>query len=368
MRVDFFSFMYSPKELRKSWLDNIEMVIQSGMFIGGPYVKSFEDAWATTCWSKFSVGVSNGLDGLIIGLKALGIGSSHKVAVPAHTFIATWTAILSVGATPIGIDVDCDGLMDLEKLEEVINDVDAVMPVHMHGTMVDMRALVQVCSTATSGKTIKIVEDASQAHGVTSREGVRPGQLSDLAVYSLYPTKNFGALGDAGVITTDNSEIYERLLVLRNYGSDTSDKYLHIAEGFNNRLDSLQAAVLISNLEHLDEWNRIRQELASIYVQLLEDKFTFLQLTRGDSVRHHLCILTENRNQLRKFLEESEIKTEIHYPRVAGNEAAQIYKTQDKLYPRAQEIANKTLSLPISQWHSFDQIEFVSERLLEWVK
>jgi dTDP-4-amino-4,6-dideoxygalactose transaminase len=366
MNVDFFSFSYAPDALKELWLNQFKEVIQGGVFIGGPHVKRFEEAWSNYNSAEYSVGVSNGLDGLIIALMSLNIGIGHRVAVPAHTFIATWTAVLAVGATPVGVDVDEEGLIDLEKFADLADQVDAVIPVHMHGTMVDMTKLLGICTSNQRGERVKVVEDASQAHGVVSRESIKPGQLSDLAVYSLYPTKNLGALGDAGVITTNNEEIFEKLCVLRNYGSSKYDKYFHEVKGFNNRLDPIQASILSANLSLLNEWNQIRRELSSIYIRELTARFPIMQRNREDSVRHHFCILTNKRLELREYLVKNNIRTEIHYPRVAAYEAAKIYGLKNSHYPVAEKIARETLSLPLSQWHNQEQIGYVVRIIMKW--
>lgn len=366
MKVDFFSFNKAPTELRNIWINEIHEVIKEGIFVGGRYLESFENEWNSFTKSNFAVGVSNGMDGLVLGLRSLNIGEGDFVAVPAHTFIATWNAVISVGATPVGVDVDEDGLMDLNQLSDLTSTIDAVIPVHMHGSPVDMKTLYQICNSPNLKAPIRIIEDASQAHGVLCPDGTPLGKYSDLVVYSMYPTKNLGALGDAGIVTTDRQEISERIRSLSNYGSAKKDKYLHKEIGFNNRLDPIQAAILSKNLNFLTDWNSIRKKLSSVYIERLSAKVRILQVSRTDSVRHHLCILVNKRDTLREFLFCRGIKTEIHYPYSAGEEVMNFLGNPSS-FPNAKSIANSTLSLPLSQWHSEDEIDYVASQVLSWI-
>jgi dTDP-4-amino-4,6-dideoxygalactose transaminase len=367
VNVDFFSFDYAPSSLKQEWAKKVDNVIREGIFIGGSQVREFENLWAKYTNSKYALGVSNGLDGLILALRSIGIGEGDVVGVPAHTFIATWTAVISVGATPLGIDVDNQGLINLSILRNLSPTLSAVIPVHMHGSTVDMQEVHDICLNQDLSKPVKIIEDASQSHGALCSNGEKIGTFSDVAVYSLYPTKNLGALGDAGIITTNNQSIFEKISLLRNYGSMLDNKYEHTILGFNNRLDNIQASILTHNLEYLPAWNRHRQELADIYIEELGGDVEILQAHRSDSVRHHLCVLVERRNELRVFLKSRGISTEIHYPKVAGSEANKILG-KDVRFVNAEKIANSVLSLPLSQWHSKNQIHHVINSIKEWYK
>ena len=367
MNVDFFSFHYAPEELRKRWSEKISTTIQDGQFIGGPHVDQFEAAWSEFTQSKYSVGVSNGFDALVLALKSLNIEKGDFVALPAHTFIATWNAVISIGAVPIGIDVDADGLLDLNEFQEVIEKfpIRAVIPVHMHGSTVDIRTLSNICNNESKYGKVYIVEDASQAHGAKNTDGSHLGKYSDLVAYSLYPTKNLGALGDAGIITTDDNQRALKLRSLRSYGSKPENKYFHEELGFNNRLDPIQATILTENLQFLTEWNEVRIMLSNRYISALESHIPIMQRARKDSVRHHLCIKSTKRDELRKFLLTNGISTESHYPRVAGKEAMKFLGLEAD-FRNSEEIAKTTLSLPLSQWHSTKQIDYVVSVLQTW--
>lgn len=366
MKVDFFSFKYAPQEIKTKWYEAVRKSIDAGIFIGGPLVSQFENLWAEYCECQYAVGVSNGLDGLILALRSLGISVGDKVAVPAHTFIATWNAVIAVGATPVGIDVDRDGLMDLERLQLEIDKVDAVIPVHMHGAMVDMAKVAKMCEEYGRENKIGIVEDASQSHGAVFHNHTKAGVHSDAVVYSLYPTKNLGALGDAGVITTNRKDLAQKLKRLTNYGADLGNKYSHLELGYNNRLDPIQAAILIENLNFLASGNLKRQELSNFYMRELSERVEFLQELRTDSVRHHICILTESRDDLVIFLRSRGIGAEIHYPQVAGIEANRFLRTSAS-FPVSERISRTTLSLPLSPWHTEDQISYVIEQIQKWL-
>ena len=222
-KVPYFSFAMTPEELKTKWKVAAASVIDQGIFIGGQLVSEFESEFAKFLGVEESVGVGNGLDGLTIALKSLGIGEGNVVAVPAHTFIACWLAIDLVGATPIGVDVDESGLIDLGKLKEMDVRIDAVMPVHLHGAMVDMGDLMSWASE----RQIKVIEDASQAHGALQR-GKYAGTFGDAGVFSLYPSKNLGAAGDAGIVTFQNAIYSSVARSIRSYGSNPNNKYNHL--------------------------------------------------------------------------------------------------------------------------------------------
>jgi dTDP-4-amino-4,6-dideoxygalactose transaminase len=358
--IPFFSLNKIPDSLKGEWLSVISKVIEGGQYIGGLQVRKFEENWAATVGVQYAIGVGNGLDGLVIALRALGIGSGDCVAVPAHTFIATWNAVKLVGATPIGIDVDDLGLINLDILESLDLDIKCVIPVHMHGAMVDMHRL----STWAKKKQILLIEDASQAHMATIGD-ITAGQASDIGVFSLYPTKNLGALGDAGIVVTNDGNLASKIRSIANYGASPSDKYLHEEFGVNSRLDSVQAAILNVNLSNLDAWNLRRREIAQLYIGNLRENSVLKIMNKIllSSVWHHFPIISEERDQLLLHLRSNGISSEIHYPRTAAEEYFQITGLTKIDFPRAQSLAKRILSLPISPWHSDDEILRVCEVL-----
>ena len=356
--IPFFSFNAAPKSLKKSWVKAIRATIDSGVFINGPDVTAFENEFARKINSNFAIGTSNGFDGLVVALRALGIGAGSKVAVPAHTFIATWTAVLAAGATPVGIDVNNFGLMDVNALRRVASDVDAVIPVHLHGAMVDMRRLQEIAREFG----IKVIEDASQAHLGKDAYGYA-GTQSDIGVFSLYPTKNLGALGDAGVITTQDPELDSTIRSLINYGSEVNNKYEYERIGSNKRLDEIQASVLLLNLEKLEEWNTRRIELANTYFDQLDGLPVEFMHKGVDSIFHHFCIRVDNRDLVRTKLKEAGVGTEIHYPKTAAHQISKLQGTRMGEFPNAVKISSQILSLPMSPWHTEKQVYKVTESI-----
>lgn len=354
--VPFFSLVKAPDSMKAEWTSAVKLVIESGQFIGGPHVREFEEKWAASVGVKHAIGVGNGLDGLVVALRALGVGPGDTVAVPAHTFIATWNAVKLVNATPIGIDVDELGLMNLDILESLDIEVKCVIPVHMHGAMVDMKRLSAWAKT----NKVLIVEDASQAHLAKSGE-FKAGQVADMGVFSLYPTKNLGALGDAGVVVTDSDELALTVRSYTNYGASTNDKYFHEAFGVNSRLDSIQAAVLNVNLNYLNQWNNRRRAIAQLYIEKLEEnsRVKILNKQPDSSVWHHFPITSNVRNEMMLYLKSNGITGEIHYPRTAAEEYFEITGHSPIDFPRAQNLAKSIISLPISPWHTDDEIQQV---------
>lgn len=359
MSVPFFDFNFAPFELKEEWMKSTREVIDSGQFIGGSKLKAFESEWADYLSVKHAVGVANGLDALKLALTALEIGPGCFVAVPSHTFIATWLAVQSVGATPVGVDCDSTGLIDLDILESFTSKFDAVIVVHMHGKMVDMTRL----TTWAKNYEVKVVEDCAQAHGA-AWSGKKAGTWGDVNAFSFYPTKNLGALGDAGIVVTNDSLLEQRIRSLGSYGAQTDNKYLYDYLGTNSRLDPLQASFLSVNLRYLDEWNEHRRQIAEMYLGVTRSLgIRTLHNDPRASVWHHFIVLADRRDAARLALLEKGIGTDIHYPRAAEEQFTEIARHQSSQPIKARELARETLSLPISQWMTFGQVEEVLETL-----
>ncbi len=363
MIVPFFSFLNAPEELREEWKSRTSSVIEKGVFIRGPEVLEFENSWSKYVGNKYSLGVSNGQDALILALRALGVVADDLVVLPAHSFIATHNAILALGAVPASVDVGIDGLIDPSHLETLSKKPKVLIAVHMHGKMCEMERIME---WARSNE-VKVIEDCSQAHGATHK-GSKSGTFGDINIFSLYPTKNLGALGDAGVITTNFEHYYKLLTSLSNYGSVEGNKYLHTMFGLNNRLDEMQAAILNVNFQYLDSWNSRRKEIAQQYLRAFsKSDFTMLQDDCPENVRHHFCILHPSRDSLKTHLLNSGVITDIHYPNVAAHESEKFTGKPLGYYPNSSMIAESTLSLPISPWHTSEQINFVIEKVQDFL-
>jgi dTDP-4-amino-4,6-dideoxygalactose transaminase len=358
-KVPFFSFKDAPDSLKQEWEAATREVIDSGQFIGGPYVSKFETEWASYLGANHAIGVGNGYDAIVVALKVLGIGGGDLVAVPSHTFVATWLAVGAVGATPLGIDCNMSGLMDVDLLESHKTKFSAVIPVHMHGQMVNMPKLVKWAKA----NNVKVIEDCAQAHGARIG-GKLAGTWGDFGAFSFYPTKNLGALGDAGSLVTNDALLASNARSFVNYGSVPGNKYEYQLNGINSRLDPIQAAVLSVNLKYLDVWNVRRNEIAKIYSEHLQALGIKILEVEADSVFHHYVVESENRDRTRRLLDSMGVKTEIHYPECAENSYS---KFKSDYFPtdveNASRLSRKTLSLPISPWMTDESALLVLDSL-----
>jgi dTDP-4-amino-4,6-dideoxygalactose transaminase len=359
-KVNFFTFKDAPDSLRDEWKEATSQVIESGVFIGGAMVAKFESDWAQYLGVKHAIGVGNGYDALVVALKILGIGRGDLVAVPSHTFVATWLAVSAVGATPVGIDCNQFGLMDLDLLVTHTSKFAAVIPVHMHGQMVDMPRLVAWAEKMN----VRVVEDCAQAHGARIN-GKLAGTWGEFGAFSFYPTKNLGALGDAGSLVTNIDSLSMKARSFVNYGSIPGNKYEYQFHGINSRLDPIQAAALRVNLKHLDLWNTRRQEIAKTYSENFKQHGVQCLPIERDSVFHHFIVLSENRDLTRNLLENEGIMTEIHYPETAEKSFG---KFESSFNPHqaqnSMRLANKSLSIPISPWMSNSTVQRTVDAVL----
>jgi dTDP-4-amino-4,6-dideoxygalactose transaminase len=361
--IDLFARPAAFLEARKR---AVMRVLDTGPFIGGSEVESFEQEWAAFIGVNHCVGVGNGLDAITLGLRALGIGRGDYVALPAHTFIATWLAVLHVGATPIGVDCDHRGQMDPVLLDKLDPAPNAVIVTHMHGIAADIRRI----AAWASSNGVLLLEDCAQAHGAMI-DGRPLGSWGHVGAFSFYPTKNLGAFGDAGALVTNDPEVASDARSLANYGSSQADRYMHHTLGVNSRLDPLQAAALKVGLRYLEEHNDERRHAAATYLSLLESedsRVTCLTRDPEASVWHHFVVRVENRDWLRRsLLDEEGIATEVHYPRVAAHEASDMQGIHRQSFPVAEDLSRRGLSLPIFPGITTHQIEHVVDRLLSLV-
>jgi dTDP-4-amino-4,6-dideoxygalactose transaminase len=333
--------------------------VSSREFILGGELKKFEDHFARFTGTRFAVGVSTGLDALSLSLRVLEIGKGDEVVVPAHTFIATALAVSQTGAKPVFCDVDPSSLMiDGARLNRAITrKTRAVIPVHIYGCPAPMDSILRIARK----KKISVIEDACQAHGA-SVGGKKCGNLGLLGCFSFYPSKNLGAFGDGGMITTNDAALYQKLLKLRNYGSTV--KYHHETAGFNQRLDTLQAAILDVKLPHLNGWNKKRVALAKRYDTKLGGIRQIELPDAGKGVYHLYVIRTEQRDALKSYLEKKGVGTGIHYPvpmHLQGAYRGLGYKRGD--LPVAEHAARTVLSLPMYPEMPFRFVDIVAENI-----
>ena len=349
-RIPFSNLFDAISPLYDEYMNKIGELIRNTDFIGGQEVDLFEKEFASWTESKYAVGTANGTDSLIIALKALGIGPGDTVLVPDHTFIATAEAVTMVGANVDFIDIEEDYYtIDPKKIAEYLEgpkgkSVKAIIPVHLYGQMANMPEIVKTAKQYG----LFILEDSAQAHG-SRLNGHQPGYYGDIATYSFYPGKNLGAFGDAGAITTNDEALYKKCKMLVNHGRWNA-KYEHEIEGFNMRLDTIQAAVLRIKLQHIDEWTALRKEKAKLYIQELSQISTIKvpQIRRGaDPVWHIFSILSENRDEIIEKFKANAIGYGIHYPIPLHLQKAYNYKGYKKGdFSVTEKVAEHQLSLP----------------------
>jgi dTDP-3-amino-3,4,6-trideoxy-alpha-D-glucose transaminase len=362
--VPFLDVAAAQSELANELADAYARVAASGRYVLGDEVESFEREFADYCGTAECVGVSNGLDALSLSLEAHGIGSGDEVIVPAHTFIATFLAVSHVGAVPVPVEPDEQTytISPLRLAAAITGRTRAVIPVHLYGHPADMSTIMSV--TADAG--LAVIEDCAQAHGARYR-GRRAGSLATAAAFSFYPSKNLGALGDAGALTTDDAELAQRLRVLRNYGSPT--RFRTEVRGHNMRLDPLQAAFLRVKLKLLDEWNCRRSRVADAYLDGLRGTLGLRLPTIGDGAEpawHLFVVLHEERDRLQAELHARGVMTLVHYP--IPPHRTEAYADLELLpgsLPITERICAQALSLPIGPHLSDSQVERVVEATID---
>jgi len=376
-KIPFYDIGNSYRELKLEIDSAVARVLNSGWYIVGKEVSSFEKDFAKYIGTKYCVGTSNGLDALFLVLKAWGIGAGDEVIVPSNTYIATWLAVSYAGAIPIPVEPDIRTFNidpDLIK-EKITKRTKAIIPVHLYGMPADMDPIMNLAERYN----LKVLEDSAQAHGAVYGNK-KCGSLGTASAFSFYPGKNLGAFGDGGAITTDDPVLAEKVRCLSNYGSKI--KYYNEYQGYNCRLDEIQAAILRVKLTYLDEWNRKRHLVAKEYYKidnpkinlpyqelqrenLREDKICFVQPYSGiKSIPcwHQYVVMREKRNDLQKYLNSSGIETMIHYPIPPHKQKA--YKEINNLsFPIAEQIAEKCLSLPMNPFISQEQISKIQHAI-----
>jgi dTDP-4-amino-4,6-dideoxygalactose transaminase len=361
MKIPFSSFLPMERDLEQDLRGAFDRVFRRSWYIGGAEDEAFEQAFADYCGARHCIGVGNGLDALMLALKALDIGAGDEVIVPSSTFIATALAVTYVGAKVVFVEPDihtCN--IDPARIEGAITEhTRAIMPVHLYGQACDMDPIMAIARSHG----LKVVEDCAQAHGATYK-GRRVGTFGDAAGFSFYPGKNLGALGDAGAVVTNDDALAERVRALGNYGSDY--KYHHIYKGNNSRLDELQAAFLLAKLPHLDRMNAERRRIADRYISGMHNPRVELPCVRADCVPvwHIFAVRCDVRDALEQYLEDCGIGTNKHYPipmhlqecyRDLG------FKRGD--FPIAEAISATELSLPMYYGMTEGEIEYVIDAI-----
>lgn len=360
MRVPFLDLGASYRELKEQLDCAYHRVMESGWYVFGKELESFEEEFAAYCGAPYCVGVANGLEALTLLLKAYGIGPGDEVIVPSNTYIATWLAVSHAGAAVVPVEPDWSTYnLDAHRLEAALSSrTRAVLPVHLYGLPADMDPILAFARK----NGLAVIEDAAQAHGARYK-GRRVGSLSDATAFSFYPSKNLGAFGDGGAVVTRDPKIAQRVRVLGNYGS--SRKYENEVIGHNSRLDTLQAAFLREKLRVLDEWNARRARIHERYCLGLRDlpRLTLPAVPEWAQPCHHLFVIRHpERDRLQRHLHARGIGTLIHYPVPPHlSEAYGFGRWQKGDFPVAEEIARTALSLPLNPHMTDDDIEAVVE-------
>jgi dTDP-4-amino-4,6-dideoxygalactose transaminase len=341
--IPFLDLRPTNDALRAELLTAVERVMDSSHYVLGNEVIAFEREFASFCGAEHCIGVANGMQAIELVLRALGIGPGDEVISVSHTAFPTVSAITASGATPVLIDIDEETLcMRPDALEQAFTcRTRAVVAVHLYGRCAEMDSICELARWAG----VPVIEDAAQAHGASHR-GRRAGTLGLAAAFSFYPTKNLGALGDAGAVVTGDLELAAKVARLRNYGE--SAKYVNVSPGDNSRLDELQAALLRVKLRHLDRWTAERREIARLYDELLAGSGVATPLPEPGHVYHLYVVRTEARNALQEHLSAAGIATQVHYPTPVHAQAA--YRDGglrvSGSMSTTERVANEILSLP----------------------
>ena len=366
MQVPFLDLKVQYKQIEKEVLPMISEAMENGAFVGGPQVSDFEAEFAEFCESKFCAGLASGTDAIRFALMAAGVGEGNEVITVPHTFIATTEAVSQVGAKPVFIDIYPDTYnIDISQIQGKITDkTKAIIPVHLYGQPADIDPILEIGQQYG----IPVIEDACQAHGALYK-GRKAGSLGAVGCFSFYPGKNLGAYGEGGAIVTQNEEIANKIRMIRDHGQEK--KYFHQMEGFNGRLDAIQAGILRIKLKKLNNWNRSRRENAALYNEVLSEIHGVTIPVEADfasSVYHLYVILVDKREKLQEFLNSKGIATGLHYPLPLHLQQAYAhlgYKEGD--FPVTEEVASRLLSLPMFPELAKEQIEYVAQSIKEFV-
>jgi len=364
MEIPFLDLKAAYLELKDDINASVLRVLGSGSYILGPEVEAFEAEFASYTGASQCVGVANGLDALVLALRAMGVSRGDEVIVPSNTYIATWLAVSQCGAIPVPVEPDISSYnIDPARIEAAITErTRVILPVHLYGQPAEMDAILAIARKHG----LSVLEDGAQAHGARYK-GKRIGAHGDAVSWSFYPGKNLGGVGDGGAVTTNDAAIAERIRLLRNYGSRV--KYVNEVQGYNSRLDPIQAAVLRIKLSRLDEWNERRSKIAECYIRGLKDTNLIMPLEQEHaSSAWHLFVVGHNqRAVLQQRLADSGVGTLIHYPippHLQDAYSGSGWKVGD--FPIAEFLAHQVFSLPIGPQFSAPEMAIVIDTLRKW--
>jgi dTDP-4-amino-4,6-dideoxygalactose transaminase len=357
MNIPFLDLGAAYRELQSDIDAAVARSLASGWYIGGPEVEAFEREFASYTQAQHCVGLANGLDALHLTLRAMDVGPGDEVIVPSNTYIATWLAVSQCGATPVPVEPDARTFnIDPALIEAAVTPrTKVILPVHLYGQPADMDPIVAIARKYG----LRVLEDGAQAHGARYK-GMRVGTHGDAVTWSFYPGKNLGAAGDGGAVTTNDPQIADSLRVLRNYGSRV--KYVNEVQGYNSRLDPLQAAILRVKLTHLDEWNSRRRSIAQFYqTGLAGSGLTLPHVPEwAEPVWHLYVVQHPQRESLQRALTDVGVGSLIHYPIPPHRQQAYAQAGWDRgAFPLAEQMADSVISLPIGPQLEKYQAEIV---------
>lgn len=359
----FLDVGFTYRDLKPEIDQAIQRVMDSGWYIGGAEVSAFEAGFAKWTGAQHCVGTGNGLDALVLALRALDIGPGDEVIVPSHTFIATWLAVSQVGADIIPVEPDPRTYqISAEACAAAITGkTKALIPVHLYGHPSEMPALLALA--AEHG--VKVIADAAQAHGATIN-GTPVGAMGDAVAWSFYPGKNLGAFGDGGAVTTDDPVLAERIRQLGNYGS--REKYVHEIAGVNSRLDPIQAAAMGVKLTAIDRWTERRREIAALYLDRLANTGLVLPgvANWADPAWHLFVVQVADRDAFMTAMADAGVQTAIHYPLACHKQGVYSAEFGGRSFPLAEAIAAKCVSLPIGPHLTLEQAEEICAAIRTW--
>lgn len=377
MEVPFFElkkqFQLIEEEIKQAIFD----LFKTQQFILGPKVEEFENVIAKYCHTNYAIGVASGSDAILLSLMAVGIEPGDEVIIPSFTFFATAGSVSQVGAVPVFVDIDPETYnIDPSKIEEKITKrTKAIIPVHLFGQCADMNPILDIGKK----RNIYIIEDAAQAIGALykpnpNEEGKRAGQMGNLGCFSFYPTKNLGGFGDGGMVVTNDSNLAEKVRILRVHGSKI--KYFHKFIGINSRLDAIQAVILLVKFKYLDKWIEERQRRANLYSTLFNESPSVLDLIKLPKVQYNnrhifnqYVIRVPQRDRLREFLAKEGIGTDIYYPiPLHLQECYSFLKYKKGDLPNSEKASEETLALPIYPEMTEEQQIFVVDRIKKFYK
>lgn len=343
----------------------VEKVLDSQAYIMGPPVKELEEKIASYCGTDYAVAVASGTDAILLSLMAAGIGPGDEVITTPFTFFATAGCIHRVGAKPVFVDIEPDTYnIDPEKIEGKITDrTKAILPVHLYGQICDMERIMKIAEKYS----LKVIEDCAQAIGAKNGYGKKAGSIGDTGCFSFYPSKNLGACGDGGIITTSNKELYDFMVILRNHGSNP--KYYHKYVGTNSRLDTIQAAILLVKLKYLDQWTDGRRKNASYYDRGFSGtSVIFPQVKEGNyHIYHQYVVRVRNRDDLFNYLKENNTGCDIYYPvplHLQECFASLGYREGD--LPVSEKAAKEVIAIPIYPELTHEQQDYVVDKIVNF--